>query len=95
MPADDDGVTEMSGGARPPAQVQVRAAVLAAAGMPGGCAVADLPATVAAHLGRTPTPALAERVHAGLGLLIAMGAVDEVGGRLVLGVGRAPRGDRR
>lgn len=92
MPAGDDGVTEMRGGARPPAQVRVRAAVLSAAGMPGGCSVTDLPATVAAHLGRTPTPALAERVGAGLGLLIAMGVVDEVGGRLVLTLGARAAG---
>ena len=92
MLADDDGVTEMRGGARPPAQVRVRAAVLAAAGMPGGCAVTDLSETVAAHLGRTATPALAERVHAGLGLLIAMGAVDELGGRVVLSLGARAAG---
>lgn len=87
MPAGDDEVTEMRGSVRPPAQVRVRAAVLAAAGMPGGCAVADLPATVAAHLGRTPTPALTERVDAGLGLLIAMGVVDELDGRFLLTLG--------
>ncbi len=46
--------------------------------------MADLPATVAAHLGRTATPEFVERVGAGLGLLIATGVVDEVGGRSVL-----------
>jgi len=74
-------------GSAPPAAARVRAAVLAAAAMPGGCPVAGVEAAVAAHLGLAPGPRLRRRVERALGLLVVTGWVDEAGGRLVAAAG--------
>ena len=71
---------------RPPAAVRVRAALLAAVARPGGLEVHGLEAAVAAQLG-SGGPDLRRRVEGALGLLIATGHVDEIGGRLVLTLG--------
>lgn len=82
MPFERDRVRLLEG--RGPAVTRVRAAVLAAVAAPGGCAVAALHDRVAALLGVARDARLGRDVEGALGLLVVTGAVDEVGGRLVL-----------
>jgi hypothetical protein len=83
-PGRREHVTSLEG--RGPAGVRVRAAVLAAVAAPGGCPAGALHARVASLLGRGEE-ASGRDVESALGLLLVTGAVDEVGGRLVLTLG--------
>jgi hypothetical protein len=58
--------------------------VLAAVAAQGGCAVAALQGRVAALLGVAQDAQLRRAVEDALGLLVVTGAVDEIGGHLVL-----------
>jgi hypothetical protein len=80
-----DRVSPLEG--RAPAAARVRAAVLAAVAAPGGCAVGALHPRAASLLGVAEGPRFRRAVEDALGLLVVTGAVDEVGGRLVLTLG--------
>jgi hypothetical protein len=58
---------------------------------PQGLPVRSLPGAVAERLGVAATASLGQRVTSALGLLIATGCVDEVGGRLVTARGEQRR----
>jgi hypothetical protein len=78
----DGGASPLEG--RGPAMVRVRAAVLAAVAVPGGCPAGWLTAAVARRLAVADDAGLRRRVEGALGLLMVTGHVEDTESRLVI-----------